>query len=157
MESKKWKKWFETLLRLVIGLTFIFASIHKIADPAQFAKIIYGYGLFPHAFINLIAITLPFIELITGGLIVCGKYKNAAAILAFAMMAAFIVIISINMIRGHDFDCGCFSFQTEGSMFGKNFLLVRDIVLLIICIVLIRAGKDCKGEGVLECHRRKKS
>ena len=146
MESKKWM---ERILRWIIGFTFIFASIHKITDPAQFAKIIYGYSLFPHDFINLIAITLPFIELITGGLLVCGKYKNAAAILAFAMMAAFIIIISINMIRGHDFDCGCFSFQTEESIFGKNFLLVRDIVLMIICFILIRIGNNSKKEGVL--------
>ena len=39
--------WFELVVRWFLGTIFLYASIHKIASPEQFAKIIYGYYLFP--------------------------------------------------------------------------------------------------------------
>ena len=57
-------QWLELATRLLLGVTFVYASYHKILAPAEFAKIVYGYGLFPHETINLIAIIIPFIELI---------------------------------------------------------------------------------------------
>ena len=58
--------WIELAARWILGLTFIYASLHKILAPADFAKIVYGYNLFPEIFINLIAIIIPFLELVTG-------------------------------------------------------------------------------------------
>ena len=48
--------WIDLWLRLFLGGLFIYASYHKILDPAAFAKNIYSYYLFPAASINLIAI-----------------------------------------------------------------------------------------------------
>lgn len=138
------KRWIERLLRWIIGITFLAASFHKIADPAQFAKTIYGYGLIPYSTINILAIILPFLELVTGILLLIGKYSKAAETLATIMVGVFIVAISINLARGYEFDCGCFSFNTEGSLFGKNFLLIRDIILFAICMYLLCVGKDRK-------------
>lgn len=125
-------------MRWILGLTFIFASIHKIAAPAEFAKIIYGYDLFPQLSINLIAIVLPFVELVTGLFLVFNIYSKAAAILAGILLAAFTLAISINMARGHEFDCGCFSFGSHNPLEDTKFLLIRDIFLLGLCIFLLR-------------------
>ena len=54
------------LIKIVLGSTFIYASWHKIADPAGFATILYGYGLFPDLSINILAITIPFLEIVAG-------------------------------------------------------------------------------------------
>ena len=48
--------WLELAARWFLGMIFLYASYHKIAAPAQFAKIIYGYYLFPDISINIIAI-----------------------------------------------------------------------------------------------------
>lgn len=138
------KKWIVLSLRWIVGITFIVASIHKIEDPALFAKTIYGYGLFPHATINLIAIVLPFLELFTGILLLIGRCSGSAACIAGILYAGFSIAIAINIFRGHEFDCGCFSFHTEDSLFGKNFLLIRDVVMLIICAYLVRSGWEQK-------------
>ncbi len=37
----------EFIARLILGGLFIYSSIHKIIDPAQFARIISNYDLFP--------------------------------------------------------------------------------------------------------------
>jgi hypothetical protein len=58
--------WIELAARWILGLTFLYASSYKILSTAEFAKIVYGYDLFPAALINLIAIIVPFMELIAG-------------------------------------------------------------------------------------------
>lgn len=131
-------KWIEFSMRWILGLTFIVASIHKIAEPAEFAKIIYGYDLFPQLSINLLAIVLPFVELLTGLSLILNIYSKAATIIAGILMAAFTLAISINMARGHKFECGCFSFGSENPLTGTKFLLIRDIFLMALCICLLR-------------------
>ncbi|MBW2000476.1 MAG: hypothetical protein JRJ29_21270, partial [Deltaproteobacteria bacterium] len=39
--------WLELGARWILGITFIYASYHKIVSPADFARIVYGYDLFP--------------------------------------------------------------------------------------------------------------
>ncbi len=69
-------KWLELALRWLIGAVFIYASIPKILEPDLFAKIIYGYDLFPKILINIIAITVPYIELVTGLFLVFGIFPK---------------------------------------------------------------------------------
>ena len=56
-------KWITLLARLLIGSLFIYASIYKIFDPSAFAASIRNYGLIPPIYSNLIALTLPWLEL----------------------------------------------------------------------------------------------
>jgi uncharacterized membrane protein YphA (DoxX/SURF4 family) len=124
--------WIELAARWIIGLTFIYASYHKILAPAEFAKIVYGYDLFPNEIINLIAILVPFIELITGLALILGLYPRSAVLIINGMLVVFIIILSINLIRGHEFDCGCFSAQEAGYFSSTESTLVRDIIYLIL-------------------------
>ena len=39
-------------------------------------------------------------------------------------------MIAFNLIRGHEFDCGCFSFGAKSSHLSNVSLLVRDVVML---------------------------
>lgn len=124
--------WIELAARWILGLTFIYASYHKILAPADFAKIVYGYDLFPHAVINLIAIILPFIELVAGFALILGIYPRSAVLIINGMLVAFIIVLSINLIRGHEFDCGCFSVKKAGFLSSTEPMLVRDIIYLIL-------------------------
>ncbi len=124
--------WIELAARWILGLTFIYASYHKILAPADFAKIVYGYDLFPNAAINLIAIVLPYIELIAGLALILGLYPRSAALIINGMLVAFIVVLGINLIRGHEFDCGCFSTKEAGAFSSAESTLVRDIIYLVL-------------------------
>jgi putative oxidoreductase len=123
--------WLDLALRWLLGGLFVMASAHKIMDPAAFAKIIFGYDLFPAVAINLIAIILPYIELTSGLALITGVYPRAAAVILSGLLFAFILAISINAFRGHVFDCGCFSSGeaalwqgTPAWMLGRNGLLL---------------------------------
>lgn len=129
--------WVEVVLRWILGAVFIVASFHKIIDPAGFAKIIYGYKLFPSEVINFFAILLPFIELTCGVALVLGIWSRSAAIIINGMLLAFIIAISINLIRGHEFDCGCFSFGGQQQSLSGPELLFRDLIWFIIGLFMI--------------------
>jgi len=121
----------------VIGIIFVYASIHKIADPAAFAKIIYGYYLFPYLSINLIAIILPFLEFYSGIFLLLGIYPRSATAIIIGLLFGFITAISINLLRGHEFDCGCFSFNGSDSKVASIQLLVRDIFYFVFSLYII--------------------
>jgi len=62
---------------VILVTIFVFASYNKILAPADFAKIIYGYDLFPPVLINLIAIIVPFLEFIAGLALIIGFYLTS--------------------------------------------------------------------------------
>lgn len=118
-----------------LGLMFLYACVHKIMDPSAFAKIIYGYGLLPGYLINVTAIVLPFVELYAGACLVLGVWPRSAAIVVNGMLGVFIIAITINLIRGHEFDCGCFSIHEAGYTSSNVELLIRDLSWFIIGLV----------------------
>ena len=124
--------WIEILARWILGFTFIYASYHKILEPAEFARIIYGYDLFPASIINLSAIIVPFVELTAGIFLILGIFPRSAVLIINAMLVVFIVFLSINLIRGHAFDCGCFAPQLSGNEPSMVSVIARDSVFLLL-------------------------
>jgi len=124
--------WLELAARWILGLTFIYASYNKILFPADFAKIIYGYDLFPNVLINLIAIIIPLLELVVALALIIGVYPRSAVSIVNTLLVAFIVLLAINLIRGHEFDCGCFAANNSGSTAANKVTLIRDFIYLAL-------------------------
>lgn len=129
--------WIELAARWILGLTFIYASVYKIVSPADFAKIVYGYDLFPEIFINLIAIIIPFLELTAGAALIIGIYPRSAAIIINALLLAFMTVLTINLIRGHEFDCGCFSASQSGYSSAPGVNLLRDVIYFALGMQIV--------------------
>jgi hypothetical protein len=129
------------LLRLFIGITFVAASIDKIGDPGKFATIIYGYSLFPGWIINPSAIVLPFVELFAGLALLLGVVPRSALMIITSLLFVFIVAITINLLRGHQFDCGCFSLSETSTALSAFWLLVRDLALFACAIYLLQKNQ----------------
>ncbi len=139
-----WLPWVHRIIRFVLGLTFIWASWHKMVNPGEFAKIIYGYGVFPEISINAIAIVLPYIEFISGICLISGIWPKSALFIINALLTAFILLIGFNLLRGHTFDCGCFSVSKVPGNASAWSLLIRDFLLLLAGIYLwvLYAGRS---------------
>jgi len=137
-------RWLELVARWLLGVLFVYASYHKIVAPAEFAKILYGYGLFPGEIINLIAIILPFVELVTGCALITGVYARSAALIIMGMLVLFISFIAINLARGHEFDCGCFSANESNPFFtGTPWgALGRDFILIFLGLYVFKFKHD---------------
>lgn len=122
------------LFRLVLGFVFIYAGIEKIADPHGFSTSISNYKLFPLFSINLIAIPLPWFEVVAGVLLIFGIAVKENALMLNVLLFLFIVAIAISLFRGLDIDCGCFGSDSQ-----IGFLkIVENFVLLFFGIILMK-------------------
>lgn len=125
--------WLGVLSRLLVGGIFIYASLDKILHPDQFARIIFNYHLVPAPLINLAAITLPWVEFGAGAFLVLGVWPRASGFILTALVAIFIVALSVNWLRGVNLECGCFTVSGEAkSAIGS--LIIRDLLLLLFAL-----------------------
>jgi len=129
--------WCELAVRWLLGAAFIFASYHKIIAPESFLEAIYSYDLFPDASVNLIAIILPYFELFSGLALIFGLYYRGASVLIGGMLFTFIIVLSINLFRGHLFDCGCFYVSENGVHKSVELMLLRDVILLCFALYVL--------------------
>ena len=127
----------QVLSGFILGGLFIYASIDKIVHPHAFAKIIYNYQLMPDVFIYFMAVTLPWVEIVAGLALVAGVYRRPAAVILSSLLVVFSIAISINLLRGLNFDCGCFSTVTTEAGSDPVGLLIRDILMLIPGLIII--------------------
>jgi putative oxidoreductase len=127
----------QVLCRFIMGGLFIYAGIPKVADPHGFANIIHNYKLLPDILVTLPAIVLPWLEIAAGFFLVAGIFRRTSAIVLSSLLLVFTIAISINLIRGINFDCGCFSTVTSESGSDPVGLLIRDLLLLIPGAIII--------------------
>jgi putative oxidoreductase len=97
------------LLRVALGAVFIVASLDKILNPEAFATNIANYRLLPYTVINAIAIMLPWLEVVTGTLLILGVWIRASTMIVWGLLLAFSIAISQALARGLDISCGCFT------------------------------------------------
>ena len=100
---------FIALLRVALGAVFIVASFDKIQNPEAFATTIANYRLLPYTVVNGIAITLPWLEVVTGTLLALGVWIRANTMIAWGLLLVFSVAIFQALVRGLDISCGCFT------------------------------------------------
>jgi len=115
------------LLRIYIGGIFIAASMYKINYPGEFAETIASYQIVPFWGVNLMALIMPWTELICGLMLVLGLRTRAAGVLAGSMLAVFCVAIAAALARDIPIGCGCFT-SVEDPLSWKT--LLRDLVWL---------------------------
>jgi uncharacterized membrane protein YphA (DoxX/SURF4 family) len=132
-------KWLILAIRLILGITFIWASIDKIANPGGFAVSIYNYRMLPHETINFMAIVMPWLELVTGILIMTGIFMRGSAFWMGVMLLVFIIALSSALARGLDINCGCFS--VEGGHGVDVGLLIRDILMFLGALIVMSVRK----------------
>ena len=123
-----------------LGFTFIAASLDKIIDPYTFSRSINGYEITPNWISNFVSITLPWIELVCGLLLIVSFFKkinksyltDVSNNLIILMLLWFIFILSIAWMKGLDIDCGC-GLSEKTTPLDR---LKEDIVLLISSFII---------------------
>ncbi len=125
-------RWIGLLSRLAVGGVFLFASLDKLLHPAAFAKAVDHYHLVPYPLLHPFAHGLPVLEAIIGLALVLGIARRGAALLAAVLTVVFMIAIASALARGLDISCGCFN--TDGGHAVGLSLLVRDLVLLALCL-----------------------
>ena len=125
-------KWLALICRLAVGGVFVFASLDKLAHPDAFAVAVSHYRMVPMPLLHSFASLLPMVELVAGAALILGFRVRGAALLSALMTVVFIIAIAAALFRGLDISCGCFN--TDGGHGVGLSLLLRDVVLLVLCL-----------------------
>jgi hypothetical protein len=122
-------------LRLYIGGLFVYACIHKITDPADFANTVASYEMLPHWAVNLVAVMLPWMEFWAGVLLVLGVFVRSSAMLLSMFLAVFSVGALVNLLRGAQISCGCFSSDINYAI--SLWTVTRDVIWLQMALTIL--------------------
>jgi putative oxidoreductase len=129
-------KAFIFVLRVFLGVLFVFSSADKVLHPDRFGIAIRAYELLPVGLSNIFALVVAWSELVAGIMLIFGVLTRKAAAAIFVLLAVFTIAIVTTMVRGFAIDCGCFS-NEGGSQTGIR-LVVRNLFLIVISLMIIR-------------------
>jgi len=129
-------KTLHTLPRIIVGLLFVYASVEKIMTPDAFAVSVANYDLLPSFLIGPIALWLPWLEMLTGIMLITGRFALGAATTASGLMVIFCLAISISYLRGLNINCGCFSMDPK-NVADMRLVLLRDVGILTLCLIAL--------------------
>lgn len=154
--ESKGLRWSQVAARLIMAGIFIYASIDKIAHPATFAKDVYNYQILPDALINLTALILPWLELFLGLCLVAGIWLPGAVITVNGLLIVFIASLILNLARGLDVNCGCFSTGGDAPAISAGWYLLRDVGFLAVGVFLFYAvflKRRLKDQTLIEVRK----
>ena len=134
-------------LRLVLAAVFIYAAFQKIGRPLAFADEIRMYRILdigPPLYI--MAITLPWIELLCGISLLAGPFMRGSALILLLLNAVFLVAVTSRTMgimaeEGIEFskvyfDCGCGFGATHA---WKK--LLEDLIFMLFSAVILLAPR----------------
>jgi len=133
-DSPKFKSPLLLLMRLGLAATFIWSAVHHLRDPIAFVIKVNEYDILPATLVEPFAVALPWVMVVSSGLLVVGLLTRPAAAAQGMMLLSFIVAVGVNIFRDKVMGCGCFS--EEGSKIGWP-LVIQDIFLLLLAVILI--------------------
>jgi len=138
-------KYFLIAIRVIVGGIFVYASLDKLLNQEMFSKAIYNYKFLPGMFINIMAITIPYLELVAGLFLIFGIFIRGSSLIIIILLVLFIIALGQAYVRGLDIDCACFELKKElENANQKSDILQRiieDILLLAASIIIFIKSK----------------
>ena len=116
------------VFQVAIGILMAWAGLAKIGNLHGFAEQLHNFRMMPVPIENLIAMSLPWIELVAALALIFGVRARAGAILSALLLTAFTAAVFVAMARGLDIECGCFGTSDATRVgwvkIGQNLLML---------------------------------
>jgi hypothetical protein len=140
---------FTFVVRLVLGSLFLYSALPKTRQPYDFLSSVYSYELVGPTLGLLVAMTLPWMELLVGICLVGGVFVGGALLSSAGLAAMFTFVLTYALYHGLDISCGCFS-ASGGDQISYLTLLRAVVILLVstgayLAVVLIPPGPARKA------------
>lgn len=144
------KKTATTVIRVVLGLLFVFSGLIKLNDPLglvfkieeYFSAGVFNISVSP-SFVVDMAGALITLEIILGAILLMGRFKTFALWTLLALNAGFTFLTFYSAVTGSVSDCGCFGEAIKLSpwvSFAKNIVILVAVVVLIMWQRFIKPG-----------------
>jgi hypothetical protein len=82
--------------------------------------------------IPVTAVVLPWLELLLGLFLILDLWLGGAVLVANVLFIVFLAAIALNIARGLDIECGCFS--SDGSPVSMFYYLGRDALFFLVSL-----------------------
>ena len=137
---KRLQPWLSLLGRLILGGVLFAAGFLKYEHLDKSRMAVRAYEILPISVANFLGISLPFLEIAIGILLILGAAIRIASVIGGALMVMFIIGISQAWARGLSIDCGCFGGGGQVAPGTASYLpeILRDAALAAIAIYLFR-------------------
>jgi uncharacterized membrane protein YphA (DoxX/SURF4 family) len=145
MPSGKLRRTVVLVLRIALGVVFLYAAWTKLREPwAIFAIAIDSYQVLPTRAVEITAHVLPWFELCLGLVLIAGVWLRAATLATSLLLAVFLGLMVRALFKGMDIDCGCFGPGERLSW----VTLLRDGALLAGSLALTALTFRTRGSSV---------
>ncbi|MGH8961402.1 MAG: MauE/DoxX family redox-associated membrane protein [Jatrophihabitantaceae bacterium] len=129
--------WLGTLIRLVLGVVWIWAAWSKLHSPRTFVQAVRAYDATPEWLSKAIGYGLPVLEFCLGVLLIVGVAVRLAALVSGLLFVVFLIGLIQAAARGLQLECGCFGGGGESATTSYTLDILRDIGLLILAAYLV--------------------
>jgi uncharacterized membrane protein YphA (DoxX/SURF4 family) len=120
------------LLRFALAAVFIYAGAVKILEAQRFALDVQHYELTPWIVSVIVAVYLPWLEVIAGVALIVRRQQLGALIALGGMTTVFLGALLSAWARGLDISCGCFGKESRNIQTNFPLLLAQDLALLAV-------------------------
>ena len=125
------------VVRIALGIVVAWAALAKLSDLAAFSSQVHNFRVLPIWSENLVAMTLPWIELVAALSLLLGVQSRSGALVATGLLAVFTVAVALAVARGLDFQCGCFG-TADATRVGWGKLLQNTGLLAVGAVAALR-------------------
>ena len=125
------------VVRIALGIVVAWAALAKLSDLTAFSSQVHNFRVLPIWSENLVAMTLPWIELVAALSLLLGIQARSGALVATGLLAVFTVAVALAVARGLDFQCGCFG-TADATRVGWGKLLQNTGLLAVGAVAALR-------------------
>ncbi|MGB2839189.1 MAG: MauE/DoxX family redox-associated membrane protein, partial [Actinomycetes bacterium] len=120
--------WISTVMRVGLAGVLLWSGGAKVSEPRQAVMAVQAYEILPTGVGEFVGYALPLFELALGLALLLGVATRLSAVVAGALMTAFVVGVASAWARGLSIDCGCFGGGGAVAEGEANYLpvLLRD-------------------------------
>ncbi len=129
-----------------MGLVFLASGILKLTDPVAFYTNLQAYSLGgPDWFYRVVAVVLPWVEVLSGALLLAAVWTETVAAVVAGLCAIFVAALGQALARGLELKCGCFGGLAPSWLETPGVALVRASLLLVATVWLLWRSSASRG------------
>ena len=124
---RKIQLWCVVLVRVLLGVTFLFSGVIKASASEEFALALVPFSILPESWTGTFAVTLAWTEIAAGFLILLPKVHRIGSALILFLALVFIGVLTWALSNDLIVSCGCFGGDETPSAAAMQMAILRDV------------------------------
>ena len=118
----------------LVGVVFIFAGMQKLFAGIEW--LVQAKQLRPPRIAQPFVPTVPYIELVLGGLLIAGVQEVPARIASIVLLSSFTALLIARLAAGERPPCACFSFRSTRPIGWSNVTRNAGLLALLVASIV---------------------